>query len=107
MAAAVGSLCGNSLGLFVSWIFCLIFLPIICLADNVDFIETIAFLNSQLVEPRLSVVVTVTFRDDPRLGDLLMRNGIRRVSVDDGKVDLVGEEEEYMLESFDGQSSLI
>ena len=48
--------------------------------------------------------MTLTFRDDPRLGDLLMRNGIRRVSVDDGKVDLVGEEEEYMLESFDGQS---
>lgn len=61
-----------------------------------EFISKVG-LNPTIVDPRLCMTVTVTFRDDPRLADLLEWNGTSR---DDSNAAA----EEYMIESFDGTS---
>lgn len=50
------------------------------------------------------MTLTLTFRDDPRLEDLLERTSARR-SLDGAPADIVAEEDEYMIESFDGMCS--
>lgn len=63
----------------------------------------VAFVNSQLINPRLCITITLTFRDDPRLLDLLERvdRGIEETIINETKQSNL-DEDEYMVESFDG-----
>ena len=58
-------------------------------------------MRSELVQPKLCLTVTMTFRDDPRLMELLERTSAKRASI--GAVaDVPVDDDEYMIESFDG-----
>ena len=45
----------------------------------------------------------MTFRDDPRLVELLERTSVKHVSPGTALEDVVGDDDEYMTESFDGE----
>ncbi|KAL8284219.1 hypothetical protein RQP46_004968 [Phenoliferia psychrophenolica] len=65
-----------------------------------EFKGDVAFVRSELIQPKLCLTVTVTFRDDPRLLELLERPSAKRGSV--GAVaDTAVDDDEYMIESFD------
>lgn len=69
--------------------------------------DILGFIATHLTNPRLSITVTITFRDEPRLFELLLRTEEaektgqvdgRRMSIQEA----VSEADEYMVESFDG-----
>lgn len=83
-----------------------------------------AYLKTHLETPRLCITLTITYRDDPRLVDLLERTSASarqaRTAKQGGSEGAAGhaskpslseilarealEQDEYMVESFDGQS---
>lgn len=54
-----------------------------------------------MVEPRLCVTVTVTFRDDPKLEELLEQMNPDSINGIESKA--IVPEDEYLIESFDGE----
>lgn len=94
-----GSECGNSAGMLVRRFYCA---SVLVEANR----GASAFVRSRLSNPRACLTLTLTFRDDPRLEDLLERTSVRR-SLDGAPADIVAEEDEYMIESFDGMATLL
>ncbi|GEM12354.1 proteophosphoglycan 5 [Rhodotorula toruloides] len=69
-----------------------------------EFSADIAFVRTQFADPRLSLTVTVSLRDDPRLAVLLDRakSGILRDVLTNGLDGAAeGEDDDYMTDSYD------
>lgn len=65
-----------------------------------------AYCKSNLIEPRLCVTVTITFRDDLRLEELLesLASSSTATTLNNDKSLALDDDDEYMIESFDGKS---
>ncbi|KAK4046929.1 hypothetical protein OIV83_005720 [Microbotryomycetes sp. JL201] len=69
-----------------------------------EFRGPIPYVASNLMAPKLCLTVTMTFRDDPRIADLLERTSTRAVDGSDNRpslADILQEEDDYIVESLD------
>ncbi|KAK4048988.1 hypothetical protein OIO90_005623 [Microbotryomycetes sp. JL221] len=69
-----------------------------------EFAGPIPFVPSNLASPRLCLTITITFRDDPRIADLLERTSTSATAGSAKKTsfqDILQEEDEYIVESLD------
>ncbi|KAM0791827.1 hypothetical protein ACM66B_004086 [Microbotryomycetes sp. NB124-2] len=69
-----------------------------------EFRGPIPYVSSHLMAPKLCLTVTMTFRDDPRIADLLERTSTQAVNGSGNRpslADILQEEDDYIVESLD------